>query len=218
MTAGDDEATERRHALVDRLVEAGTIRTPAVEEAMRWVPRHRFVPEVAPSVAYEDRAQLVKDDDDRVLSTISQPTMVAIMLELAELRPGHRVLEIGTGTGYNAALMGRLVDASGSVVTVDLEADLVARAREHLDELGLRQVAAHVGDGSAGWAAAAPFDCVMATAGVEAIPDAWRAQVAVGGRLLAPLLDERVLRVEIRERDDCWRTVATSPAAFIPLR
>ena len=218
MGTSDEEATDRRAALVDRLVAAGTVRTGAVEDAMRSVPRHRFVPEVDLGTAYADRAQLVKDGDDGALSTISQPTMVAVMLELAELRAGSRVLEIGTGTGYNAALLGQLVGREGSVVSVDLEADLVDRARRLLSSLGLDRVSIHRADGSFGWPAAAPFDCVIATAGVDEVPDAWRAQTAVGGRLLVPMLDDQLLRVEVRVADDRWETIATSPAAFIPLR
>lgn len=218
MAATDDEATDRRAALVDRLVAAGTVRTGAVEQAMRSVPRHRFVPEVDLRTAYADRAQLVKDGDDGALSTISQPTMVAVMLEFADLRPGSRVLEIGTGTGYNAALLGQLVGREGSVVSVDLEPDLVDRARTLLSSLRLDQVSVHVGDGSLGWPASAPFDCVIATAGVDEVPDTWRAQTAVGGRLLVPMLGDQLLRVEERVATDRWETVATSPAAFIPLR
>lgn len=213
-----EDATARREALVDRLVAAGTVRTGEVERAMRTVPRHRFVPEVDLATAYDDRAQLVKDGDDGALSTISQPTMVAVMLELAGVRPGHRVLEIGTGTGYNAALLAHLVGVDGEVVSIDLEADLVERARTLLASLGLTQVAVHVGDGASGWPASAPFDCVIATAGVEAVPAAWREQTAVGGRLLVPMLDDRLLLVEERTAEDRWATVATSPAAFIPLR
>ena len=213
-----EEATARREALVDRLVAAGTVRSGAVERALRTVPRHRFVPEMDVRTAYEDRAPLVKDDEDGGLSTISQPTMVAVMLELTDLHPGQRVLEIGTGTGYNAALLGQLVGAGGEVVSIDLEADLVGRARSVLASLGMTQVAVHTGDGSAGWPEAAPFDCVIATAGVDEIPPAWREQTAVGGRLLVPMLDERLLRVEERHSHDRWATLATSPAAFIPLR
>lgn len=218
MGTTDHEATSRRAVLVDRLVTAGTVRTGAIERAMRTVPRHRFVPEVDLATAYDDRAHLVKDGDEGALSTISQPTMVAVMLELAALRPGQRVLEIGTGTGYNAALLGHVVSADGEVVSIDLEADLVDRARALLTSLGLTQVSVHVGDGSLGSPASAPFDRVIATAGVAEVPAAWRAQTAVGGRLLVPMLDDRVLLVEERIADDRWATIATSPAAFIPLR
>ena len=216
--SGDRAAAEARRAdLVDRLVVAGTVRSPAVEHALRTVPRERFVPEVDPAEVYEDRPQLVKADGAETLSTISQPTMVAIMLELAQLAPGERVLEIGSGTGYNAALLGTLVGPTGTVVGVDIEEDLVRRARTVLDGLGLTQVAVHAADGREGWPPDSPYHCVMATVGVDEIPSAWRDQVGEGGRLLVPVNGPRELVVE-RRRGDRFEREATSPAAFIPLR
>lgn len=206
-----------RHALVDELVADGRIRSASVEEAMRQVPREVFVPELDLHRVYEDRPQLVKADATRTLSTISQPTMVAIMLDLAELSPGDRVLEIGSGTGYNAALLATLVGPEGEVVGVDIEDDLVRSSREALASLGLHNVSVHVGDGRDGWPDDAPYDCVMATVGAEDVPLAWRYQVVDGGRLLVPMLRESHLVVE-RRAGDHWEPVATSPAAFIPLR
>ena len=218
----DDPRTEAaagalRNDLVDRLVAAGTVRSPRVEDAMRAVPRERFVEELDPVVVYEDRPQLVKADARETLSTISQPTMVAIMLELAQLSPGDRVLEIGSGTGYNAALLGTIVGPTGRVVGVDIEEDLTRRAGRTIEELGLHHVEVHAADGRAGWPAEAPYDCVMATVGVDEIPDAWRQQVADGGRLLVPVNGPRLLVVERRHGDD-FEVEATSPAGFIPLR
>lgn len=206
-----------REALVDRLVAAGTVRTPAVEAAMRAVPRERFVPDLDVSRVYDDRAQLVKESEGATLSTISQPTMIAIMLELARLAPGDRVLEIGAGTGYNAALLGHIVGAGGSVISIDVEEDLVRDAADALADVGPHNVEVHAADGRSGWPDGAPYDCVFATVGVATVPPAWRAQVRDGGRLLVPLLDPRTLRVERRDGDE-WETEATSPAAFIPLR
>lgn len=184
---------------------------------MRTVPRERFVTDLDPLAVYEDRAQLVKADAVQTLSTISQPTMVAIMLELADLSAGDDVLEIGSGTGYNAALLATLVGPDGSVVGIDIEDDLVARSRDALAAQGLANVEVHAADGRHGWADGAPYDCVMATVGAQAVPDAWRDQVADGGRLLVPLLGQRRLVVE-RRHGDRFETVASSPAAFIPLR
>ena len=217
-SSGSTAAAEARRAdLVDRLVAAGTVRSPAVEHALRTVPRERFVPDIDLAEVYEDRPQLVKAEGPDTLSTISQPTMVAIMLELARLSPGERVLEIGSGTGYNAALLGTLVGPAGTVVGIDIEADLVRRARTVLDALGLLQVEVHAADGREGWPPAAPYDCVMATVGVDDIPKAWRDQVADGGRLLVPINGPRQLLVE-RRTGDRFEVEATSPAAFIPLR
>ena len=210
-------ATALREALVDELVEAGTVRSPAVEAALRAVPRERFVPDLDVVRVYDDRAQLVKEEEGTTLSTISQPTMIAIMLELAALAPGDHVLEIGAGTGYNAALLGTIVGPEGSVVSIDVEEDLVRAAVGVLAEVGPHNVEVHTADGRDGWPEGAPYDCVMATVGVPSVPPAWREQVRDGGRLLAPLLGAQTLRVE-RRRDDGWETEATSPAAFIPLR
>lgn len=225
MPTGDDDPARRarlgaflRDDLVDRLAAAGTIRSSPVEAAMRRIPRERFVPELPVESVYDDRAQLVKRRRGHTLSTISQPTMVAIMLEAAELRPGHRVLEIGTGTGYNAALLGEIVGGSGRVVSLDLEADLVERAATALAALGLDHVEVHVADGRTGWGAGAPYDVVMATASVrDEIPPAWRDQCGLRGRLLVPVEAERRLRVE-RRHHDRWELVGGSPASFIPLR
>lgn len=206
-----------RDALVDHLVAAGTVRSPGVEAAMRAVPRERFVPDIDVASVYDDRAQLVKEEAGATLSTISQPTMIAIMLELAGLAPGDRVLEIGAGTGYNAALLGHLVGPDGTVVSIDVEEDLVRGAADALADVGLRNVELHTADGRDGWPDGAPYDCVIATVGVASVPPAWRDQVDDGGRLLVPLLDPRTLRVE-RRHGDRWETEATSPAAFIPLR
>ncbi len=206
-----------RDGLVDRLVRQGTVRSAAVEAALRAVPRERFVPELDLLEVYDDRPQLVKAGRWGPLSTISQPTMVAIMLEAADLAAGEQVLEIGTGTGYNAALLGTIVGPTGSVVSLDIEDDLVRFAASALDHLGLPHVEVHTADGRDGWPLRAPYDCVMATASVDAVPDPWRQQVADGGRLVVPLDPVRSLQVE-RRRGDVWIALPSSPATFIPLR
>lgn len=210
-------ATALREELVDRLVSAGRVHSAAVDHALRSVPRERFVPDLDVLAVYDDRAQLVKEDAGNTLSTISQPTMVAVMLELAHLSPGDHVLEVGTGTGYNSALLGELVGPEGGVVSIDVEEDLVGGAAAVLAELGISNVEVHVADGRDGWPDDAPYDCVMATVGVASVPPAWRVQTADGGVLLVPLLDSQTLHVE-RRNGDAWTLEATSPASFIPLR
>src|SRR5271170_7592414 len=125
MTRTPEEARAR---LVDELRDSGRLTSPAVEAAFRTVPRHLFLPEMAASQAYQDEAFVIKTGPDGLpVSSSSQPAIMAIMLEQLGLAPGQRVLEVGTGTGYNAALMAYVVGERGSVVSVDIDADMVAR-------------------------------------------------------------------------------------------
>lgn len=212
----DDRIAEAlRHDLVDRLVARGACRSAAVESALRHVPRHRFVPDVDVHAAHEDRPQVLLVRDGEVRSTISQPTMIAIMLEHAALAAGDRVLEIGTGSGYNAALLDDLVGPDGRVVTVDREVDLVRRAARVLDEVSPR-VRAIVADGFLGWPGGAPYDAIVVTASVQRLPEAWSDQLADGGRLLVPMEPARRMVVLDRRGADLVEVTST-PAAFVPL-
>ncbi|HEY4008065.1 MAG TPA: methyltransferase, FxLD system, partial [Pseudonocardia sp.] len=178
----------RRHTwMVDRLLAQGRILSPEVERAFRAVPRHLFLPGEAPSDAYRDRAVVTKWTEGSPVSSASQPSMVAIMLEQLALRIGHRVLEIGTGTGYNAALMAQLVGPSGAVVSVDIDDDLVLSARGHLDAAGIAGVTLATRDGALGYSEGAPYDRIVLTVGSWDIQPAWWDQLAPGGRLLLPL-------------------------------
>jgi len=125
---------ELRQALIDSLIERKILTSPWTVRAFQEVPRHLFVPQVPLEEAYEDKVILHKMVDDKLLSTASQPSMIGIMLEQLGLRPGHKVLEIGAGTGYNAALMAAIVGEEGLVVTIDIDDDLVDGARACLDE------------------------------------------------------------------------------------
>jgi protein-L-isoaspartate(D-aspartate) O-methyltransferase len=174
-------------ALVDKLKGDGHIRTGAVEAAFRAVPRHLFVPEIPLDETYRDQAIPTKRLDGITVSSSSQPTVMAIMLEQLNLRPGHRVLEIGAGTGYNAALMAHLVGAAGEVVTLDIDEDIVEAARSHLAAAGFPQVRIVCGDGAFGLLEAAPFDRVVVTVGAADISPAWHEQLKPGGQLLLPL-------------------------------
>ncbi|MFB9381793.1 methyltransferase domain-containing protein [Pseudonocardia petroleophila] len=176
-----------RAALVDGLVATGRIRSAAVEDAFRAVPRHLFLPDAAPATAYADDAVAVQRVGGVPTSSASQPSMVAVMLEQLDLRPGQRVLEIGAGTGWNAALTARIVGASGQVTTVDIDPHLVDSAGRHLAAAGVTGVRLRCGDGVAGEPDGAPYDRIVLTVGSDDVWPAWVAQLAPGGRLLLPL-------------------------------
>lgn len=180
-------ADRARTALVDDLVASGRIRSAAVEEAFRTVPRHLFLPGAPPATAYADDAIAVQHVGGIATSSASQPSMVAIMLEQLDLRPGLRVLEIGAGTGWNAGLMARIVGSTGAVTSVDIDADLVASAAAHLAAAGVDGVQLICGDGVLGHPDGAPFDRIVLTVGSDDVWPAWTAQLAPGGRLLLPL-------------------------------
>ncbi|WP_460540287.1 methyltransferase, FxLD system [Glycomyces halotolerans] len=183
-----DEARTRRIRLVERLRERGAVKSDAVAQAMLTVPRHRFIPEVPVKTAYSDEVIVTKrNSDGDAVSSASQPAIVAQMLEQLDVRPGDRVLEIGAGTGYNAALLAELTGPAGSVSTVDLDADTVRRARSALDSLGCERVTVAHGDGELGLPEAAPYDRIIATVGTWDLPAAWWDQLVDGGRLVAPL-------------------------------
>ncbi len=174
--------------MVQDLRERGAIGAAAVERAMSTVPRHRFIPEVTVRTAYQDVVVVTKRDSaGEAVSSASQPAVVAQMLGQLDVRPGQRVLEIGAGTGYNAALLAELVGPEGSVTTVDLDADTVNRARESLDAAGYRRVRVVQGDGERGFADGAPYDRIIVTVGTWDLPPAWWDQLAEGGILVVPL-------------------------------
>ena len=181
-------AAERaRKRLVDALCASGSVHSPAVEEAFRAVPRHLFLPGRPVRAAYADEAVAVQHVDGVATSSASQPSMMAIMLEQLDLRTGHRVLEVGAGTGYNAALMAHLVGASGSVTAVDIDAELVARAADNLAAAGLSGIDLHCADGALGHPQRAPYDRLILTVGSTDVRPEWVTQLAPGGRLLLPL-------------------------------
>jgi protein-L-isoaspartate(D-aspartate) O-methyltransferase len=171
---------------VEDLSRRRVIRTPAVREAFLRVPRERFVPEVAGErgleAVYRDEPLITKMDQGCAVSSSSQPAIMAEMLERLDLAPGQRVLEIGAGTGYNAAL---LSDLAGDVVTLDVDAELAETARRRLAEGGHSAEVA-VGDGMAGWPDGAPYDRIIVTATPPYIPTAWRDQLRPGGLLEVP--------------------------------
>jgi protein-L-isoaspartate(D-aspartate) O-methyltransferase len=205
--------------LVSGLVAAGAIKSPAVEAAFRAVPRHVFVPEVSAEHAYRNEAIPTKLVDGHAVSSASQPSIVAVMLEQLDVQPGQRVLEIGAGTGYNAALLARLVGPSGHVVTVDLDEDIVEDARAHLAAAGVDGVDVVCGDGGLGHPAGAPYDRIVLTVGAWDLAPAWWDQLAAGGRLLAPLSLRGVQRCVALEEHGPWmESVSVCDCGFMRLR
>lgn len=188
LASSSRDVSVRQAALVDQLKRGGYIQSPEVEAAFRAVPRHLFLPDTPLEEAYADRAILVKlDEDGQWISSSSQPAMMAIMLEQLNLAPGHRVLEIGAGSGYNAALIAHIVGEAGQVISVDIDDDLVQTARTHLAAAGFERVRAECADGGFGYAEAAPYDRIILTVGAPDVLPAWVEQLKPDGRLVLPL-------------------------------
>jgi protein-L-isoaspartate(D-aspartate) O-methyltransferase len=181
------DAPALHRALIDALVRRQAIKGPRVEAAFRAIPRHLFLPDVPLAEAYRNEAIPTKLADGEAISSSSQPEMMAIMLEQLALEPGLRVLEIGAGTGYNAALMAHIVGETGAVVTMDVDADLVNGARAHLAAAGLERVRVVLGDGGLGYPDGAPYDRIILTVGAWDIAPAWAAELRPEGRLVLPL-------------------------------
>lgn len=174
--------------MIDHLRSTGSLHLDTVERAFLAVPRHLFVPHVPLEQAYEDTPVPIKTDaDGRPISSSSQPSIMALMLEQLRLAPGSRVLEIGTGSGYNAALCRHLVGEMGQVTTVDIDPEVSAAARHHLRAAGVEGVDVICADGALGWPANAPYDAVIVTASSADIPPGWTSQLAPGARLVLPL-------------------------------
>jgi len=209
-----------RERLVDTLCAAGRVRTPAVEAAIRAVPRHLFLPELPIRAAYADQAVAVQRVDGVATSSASQPSMVAIMLEQLAVQPGHRVLEIGAGTGYNAALLTHLVGPAGRVTAIDIDAELVDRAADHLRAAGIEGVELHRADGAFGHPPGAPYDRIVLTVGSSDVRPEWVQQLAPGGRLLLPLTlrgSQVAVALDLGP-DGVLRSDSVRSCAFIRLR
>jgi protein-L-isoaspartate(D-aspartate) O-methyltransferase len=208
-----------RQTLGDKLKSAGYITSAAVEAAFRAVPRHLFLPGVAPEQAYRDEAIPTKYRDDVAISSSSQPAIMAIMLEQLDLAPGQRVLEIGAGTGYNAALMAQIVGSDGHVVAVDIDEDIVQAAGAHLGAAGFERVQLVCGDGGFGYVDGAPYDRVILTVGAWDIAPAWSEQLTPGGRLVLPLsLNGPQVSVALEPAGDHLASVSIMDCGFMRLR
>jgi protein-L-isoaspartate(D-aspartate) O-methyltransferase len=209
-----------REAMVSQLERAGTLRLAPVAKAMRRVPRHRFLPDTPLDEAYADRAIAIKMKDGEIVSSISQPGMIVLMLELLAVEPGARILEIGTGSGYHAALLAELVGPEGSVTTTDLDADLAGRARATLRELGYANVCVLAADGGRAMVDSTRFDRTIVTARSDDVAEAWWHGLREGARLVLPLRLEAAGEYAIGfvRRGRQLQSVGLHPCAFLALR
>ena len=214
-----------RQGLVEQLAANGSLKSAAVRRAFLAEPRERFIPEITEREGlervYENQA-IVTATDERGIPTSSstQPSMMAAMLDALELRPGQRVLEVGAGTGYNAALLARLVGARGEVVSVELDPATARRARRALARARSRASVVR-GDGRDGWPRGAPYDRIIVTASTASVSAAWHEQLADGGLLELPLRlfrDEGQMIVALRKRGETLRSERLLPGGFMPLR
>ena len=215
----DDSPDELRQRLVEKLRQDGMLRDPIVERALLSVPRHLFVPGASLEHAYSDNAIPTHEEDGIPISSASQPTVVAIMLQQLGVTTGMRVLEIGAGTGYNAALLAELVGPAGHVATVDISEEIAAEARDHLAAAGYPQVEVIAADGADGWPANAPYDRIELTVGVGDIVPAWFEQLDEGGLMTLPLwLGVSDASVAFRKRDGVLVSESLAPCGFMRLR
>jgi protein-L-isoaspartate(D-aspartate) O-methyltransferase len=190
----EHDFTIARGRLIDELKARG-VTDRRVLEAIHAVPREAFVPPDLQGQAYENHALPIEEGQ-----SISQPLMVALMTQALALAGTETVLEIGTGTGYQTAILARLCS---SVVTVERLPDLARGARSRLRELGFTNIECHVGDGSLGWPPRAPYHAILVTAGAPDVPAPLYRQLAIGGRLVIPVGDEvdQILRIVVKQRE-----------------
>ncbi|WP_275581098.1 methyltransferase, FxLD system [Natronosporangium hydrolyticum] len=208
-----------RRALVER-ISARRQLSDAVAAAMYKVPRHVFVPTASLEEAYANDTVVTRRDDTGIAtSSASAPWLVGQMLDQLQLQPGMRVLEIGAGTGYNAALIAELVGPTGHVTAVEITPDVAADARKALATIGATNVEIVCGDGEYGHPQAAAHDRIISTAGVWEIPDAWAEQLSPEGVLVAPLRMRGLTRsVAMTREAGVWRSHSTVTCGFMPIR
>jgi protein-L-isoaspartate(D-aspartate) O-methyltransferase len=205
----DPDWSAARMTMVDSQIRARGVTHQRVLDAMRKVPRHLFVPEDQRLHAYDDNALPIGHEQ-----TISQPYIVGYMSEALDPKPTDRVLEIGTGSGYQAAILAELV---GEVYTIEIVAPLAERARTTLEELGYRNVHVRQGNGYLGWPEAAPFDKIIVTAAPEDVPPALVEQLRVGGVMVLPIGRGDQMMTVLQKTDQGVVSRTTLPVRFVPM-
>ena len=203
-------AEERKEMVTDQILRRG-VTDKRVLEAMRAVPRHLFVSRELQNMAYMDTPLPIGEGQ-----TISQPYIVALMTEMAEISPGEKVLEIGTGSGYQAAVLTEMTD---QVFTIEILPRLAAQAERRLQAMGYTQVHVRTGDGYLGWPEEAPFDAILVTAAPEEVPEALLAQLAEGGVLVAPIGERGLQQLRrIRKKEGkITEDEEQIPVSFVPM-
>lgn len=204
--AGYARARER---MVATQIESRGVRDPGTLAAMRAVPRHLFVPPALRADAYADHPLPIGEGQ-----TISQPYIVAFMTAALSLRGGEKVLEIGTGSGYQSAV---LAQVAAQVFTIEIVEPLAREAAERLARLGYANVTARAGDGYQGWPSEAPFDAIIVTAAAPRVPEPLRQQLRDGGRLILPLGDDAQELILIRRRGNAFEEESVLPVRFVPM-
>lgn len=203
----------KRKTMVEEQIRSRGVTHEGVLRAMAEVPRHEFVPEALRVSAYEDRPLPIGLEQ-----TISQPFIVAMMTELVDPKPGHRVLEVGTGSGYQAAVIARLV---AKVYTIEIIPEHAESARQRLQRMGVANVEVRAGNGYLGWPDEAPFDGILVTAGATEIPQPLVEQLKPGGRMVIPVgngPDDQVLKVVEKSQSGTVEVRDVFPVRFVPLR
>lgn len=205
-----DPYQQKRQELVNQYIAPRGISHEATLDAMRNVERHRMVPKSMVPYAYEDRPLPIGNDQ-----TISQPFMVAFMTQAIRPEPDMKVLEIGTGSGYQAAVLAEIVD---EVYTIETVEPLAKRAKSKLEEMGYENIHFRVGDGYHGWEEHAPFDAIVVTAAPETIPPRLIEQLKPGGRMVIPVgaSDSQQLRLVEKNEDGTISTTNLLPVRFVP--
>lgn len=211
-----------RESMIAQIKDRGYALSAPVDRALRTVERHAFVPHATLAGAYASSIVVTKRGPAKeVLSCLSEPGIVALQLGQLDVRAGHRVLEIGAGTGYTAALLAHLAGPDGHVTTIDVDPDVVADARHNLTAAGCDTVHVVLGDGALGHPDGAPYDRIVAAVGAYGIPDSWLAQLGPGGRLVVPLRIvgsvSRSIAFE-RAENGRWHSMDHQMCGFVPLR
>jgi protein-L-isoaspartate(D-aspartate) O-methyltransferase len=207
---GDDPSFARaREEMVTTQIVARGVRDEKTLAAMRKVPRHLFVSASLAGQAYEDHPLPIGHGQ-----TISQPYIVAFMTEALKLRGGESVLEVGTGSGYQSAVLSEI---AAKVHTIEIVAPLAEEARERLQRLGYGNVSVKAGDGYLGWPEAAPFDAIIVTAAAPRVPEPLKQQLKDGGRLIVPLGDEWQELVVVTRRGASFEETRVLPVRFVPM-